>query len=113
MEADPRVGRSRLRFATKLIAMVVAGFILSPIPASAVPQWVEDLCWYHANRVLPALDQRDRQAYIANCFADYTAGSPPPPRSSRNTNRFRLLIGWLVYVTRAAPAACAPLGGTV
>ena len=74
----------------KLIAvkMVVAGLTLSPIPASAVPQWVEDLCWYHANRVLPALDYRERQAYIANCKANYTAGSPPPPRGSKNTNRF-------------------------
>ena len=72
----------------KLIAvkMVVVGLILSTTPASAAPQWVEDLCWYHANRVLPALDQRDRQAYIANCIANRTAGSPPPPRSSKNTN---------------------------
>ena len=73
----------------KLIAMVVAGFILSAPPASAAaPQWVDDLCWYHANRVLPALDYRERQAYIANCKADYLAGSPPPPRSSKNTKRF-------------------------
>ena len=41
--------------------MVVAGLILSATPAFAAPQWVEDLCWYHANRVLPALDQRERK----------------------------------------------------
>ena len=80
----------------KLIAakIVVAGFIigptlLSPTPASAVPQWVEDLCYYHAVRVRPALTAREREAYMANCFADYTAGSPPPPRSNKNTNRNR------------------------
>jgi hypothetical protein len=75
----------------KLIAvkMALAGFMLSATPAFAVPQWVEDLCWYHAVRVLPVLTAREREAYIANCFADYTAGSPPPPRSSKNTNRNR------------------------
>jgi len=71
------------------IKIFVASIVFTATPAFAVPQWVDSLCWYHANRVLPALDQRDRQAYIANCFADYTAGSPPPPRSSKNTNRFR------------------------
>ena len=42
----------------KLIAVkiVVGSLLFTPTPASAVPQWVEDLCWYHANRVLPALD---------------------------------------------------------
>ena len=74
----------------KLIpVMLVAGLIVSAIPAFAAPQWVEDRCWYHANRVLPALDFREREAYIANCIADYKAGSPPPPRSSKNTNRDR------------------------
>ena len=73
-----------------LVAMfVVSGIIFSASPALAAPQWVEDLCWYHANRVLPALDQREREAYIANCIADWIAGSPPPPRGSKNTNRFR------------------------
>ena len=73
-----------------LVAMfVVSGIIFSATPALAAPQWVEDLCWYHANRVLPALDQREREAYIANCIADWIAGSPPPPRGSKNTNRFR------------------------
>jgi hypothetical protein len=31
-------------------------------PASAAPQWVEDSCWSHANRVLPALTAREREA---------------------------------------------------
>ena len=62
------------------VTIVVAGVIVSATPASAAPQWVEDACWYHANRVLPALTAREREAYIANCIADYTAGSPPAPR---------------------------------
>jgi hypothetical protein len=74
----------------KLIPVIlVAGLIAGAVPAFAAPQWVEDLCWYHANRVLPALSAREREAYIANCIADYTAGSPPPPRGSKNTNRNR------------------------
>jgi hypothetical protein len=43
-----------------LLVMIVAGFILRATPAFAAPQWVQDLCWYHANRVLPALDQREK-----------------------------------------------------
>ena len=72
-----------------VIAMIVAGLLLSTTPASAAPQWVEDRCWYHANRVLPALTAREREAYIANCIADWTAGSPPPPRSYKGTDRNR------------------------
>lgn len=75
----------------KLIpVMLVAGLMVSAIPAFAAPQWVEDLCWYHANRVLPALHARgEKEAYIANCRADWTAGTPPPPRGSKNTDRNR------------------------
>lgn len=74
----------------KLIPVIlVAGLLPSASPALAAPQWVEDLCWYHANRVLPALSAREREAYVANCLADYTAGSPPPPRGSKNTDRNR------------------------
>jgi hypothetical protein len=50
-------------------------FIATPVVAA--PQWVEDACWRQANRVLPRLDAREREAYIANCIADWTAGSPP------------------------------------
>lgn len=74
----------------KLIPVIlVAGLLPSASPAFAAPQWVEDLCWYHANRVLPALSAREGEGYIANCLADYTAGSPPPPRGSKNTDRNR------------------------
>jgi hypothetical protein len=47
-------------------------------PAIAAPQWVETACWRAANRVLPALSAREREAYVANCIADWTAGTPPP-----------------------------------
>lgn len=72
-----------------LLKLFVASILLTSTPASAAPQWVESLCLYHANRVLPALDVREREAYVANCIADWTAGSPPPPRGSKNTDRNR------------------------
>ena len=73
----------------KDVAMAFAGLVLSATPAFAAPQWVEDRCWYHANRVLPALTEREKEAYIANCIADWTAGTPPPPRGRENTDRNR------------------------
>jgi len=58
-------------------------------PAFAAPQWVEDACWKASNRVLPRLDAREREAYIANCIADWTAGTPPPSgQRSYNRNRY-------------------------
>ncbi|MGD9501984.1 MAG: hypothetical protein AB7V40_05790 [Methyloceanibacter sp.] len=72
-----------------ILVTLVLVLAFGAVPASAAPRWVEDLCWYHANRVLPALSAREREAYVANCLADYTAGSPPPPKGSKNTNRDR------------------------
>jgi hypothetical protein len=46
-------------------------------PVFAAPQWVEDACWRNANQVRPALNAREREAFIANCIADWTAGYPP------------------------------------
>ena len=40
--------------------------------AAALPQAVHDACWRQAQRVLPALTAREREAYIANCLADAT-----------------------------------------
>jgi hypothetical protein len=58
-------------------------------PAIAAPQWVETACWKASNRVLPALRAREKEAYIANCIADWTAGTPPPQgRRSYNRNRY-------------------------
>ena len=72
-----------------LLKLFVASIVCTSTPAVAAPQEVESLCWYHANRGLPALDARERQAYVVNCIANWTAGTPPPPRGSKNTNRNR------------------------
>ena len=69
----------------KSVKMFVAGIMSTATPVFAAPQWVEDACV----RVRPALDAREREAYVANCIADYTAGSPPPPRSYKGTDRNR------------------------
>ena len=67
----------------------LAGIVFTATPAFAVPQWVEDDCWHAAVRVRPTLDPKEREAWVTNCIADYTAGSPPPPRHSKNTDRNR------------------------
>jgi hypothetical protein len=72
----------------KFLLIALAGVALAD-SAWAAPQWVEDRCWYHANRVRPALNAREREAYIANCIADWTAGTPPPPRGAGSTDRNR------------------------
>ena len=64
----------KLRYAT----IAIAGFVLSQTPAFAAPQWVEDACWRYAQRVTPYLGAREREAYVTNCIADWTAGTPPP-----------------------------------
>ena len=92
----------------KLIPVIlVAGLIVSATPAFAAPQWVEDACWYHANRVLPALTAREREAYIANCIADWTAGTPPPHGAARVQPQ-QILIGWLMRVRRRMIKLPAP-----
>jgi hypothetical protein len=73
----------------KLKPVLAAGIVLAATPAFAAPQWVEDACWRAAVRVSPILSPREREAYIANCIADWTAGTPPPSRRSKNTNRDR------------------------
>ena len=74
----------------KLIPVILGvGLLVSATPTFAAPQWVEDACWQAANRVRPALPAREREAYIANCIADWTAGTPPPkPGASTNRNRY-------------------------
>ena len=71
------------------VKIIVAGIVFTTTPAFAVPQWVEDACWHYAVRIRPALDAREREGWIASCKADYTAGSLPPLRNSRDTNRNR------------------------
>jgi hypothetical protein len=75
----------KLRYTT----MAIAGFVLSATTAFAAPQRVEDACWRYANRVTPYLTQREKEAYITNCIADWTAGTPPPQgRRSYDRNRY-------------------------
>jgi hypothetical protein len=59
-----------------------AALIIPKTPALAAPRWVEDNCRYQADRALPA-NAREREAYIANCIADWTAGSEPPQTTDR------------------------------
>jgi hypothetical protein len=70
--------------------LVIAIALLAYVsPALAAPQWVEDACWAAAIRVRPVLRFDDVEAYVANCIADCTAGTPPPGgRKSYNRNRY-------------------------
>jgi hypothetical protein len=72
----------------KPVTIFLAGVVLAASPAFAAPQWVEDACWRAANRVLPRLSAREKEAYITNCIADWTAGTPPPTGSNTNRNRY-------------------------
>jgi hypothetical protein len=73
----------------KLNPLFAAAIVLTATPAFAAPQWVETACWRAANRVSPILSAREREAYVANCIADWTAGTPPPQgRKSYNRNRY-------------------------
>jgi hypothetical protein len=58
----------KLRYAT----LAIAGFVLSPTPALAAPQSVEDACWRYAQRVTPYLTECEKEAYITNSIADWT-----------------------------------------
>jgi hypothetical protein len=72
-----------------MIAVIAPLTLATPMsPAFAAPQWVEDACWRYANRVRPALNAREREAQIANCIADWTAGTPPP-QGRKNYDRDR------------------------
>jgi hypothetical protein len=72
----------------KAIPVICLALIFAT-PAVAAPQWVETACWRYANRILPAPTGREREAYFANCIADWTAGTPPPQgRNSYSRNRY-------------------------
>jgi hypothetical protein len=74
---------------TLILAAISAGVVLTAMPALAAPQWVETACRRAAVRVLPALRAREVEAYIANCIADWTAGTPPPQgRKNYDRNRY-------------------------
>jgi hypothetical protein len=72
-----------------IFSVIFAGAVLAAMPAFAAPQWVEDACRRAAVRVLPALSAREVEAHIANCIADWTAGTPPPQgRKNYERNRY-------------------------
>jgi hypothetical protein len=71
-----------------ILSTIFACAALTAMPAFAAPQWVEDACRRAAVRVLPALSAREVEAYIANCIADWTAGTPPP-QGKKNYDRNR------------------------
>ena len=67
-----------------LIAMVVAGVILSVTPALAAPPEIEDFCFAQIEKgvapLLGSAGRSEREAFMANCIADFT----PPPPTKRN-----------------------------
>ena len=68
--------------------IVVAGLIVSATPTLAAPPEVERQCFLAAERVTPILTQPEKEQYIANCIANWTAGTPPPPRDNTDRNRY-------------------------
>ena len=72
----------------KLLPIICLALVFAT-PAFAAPQWVEDACWRYAQRVTPYLTEREKEAYVTNCIADWTAGTPPPQgRRSYYRNRY-------------------------
>ena len=72
-----------------ILAALFTGAVLTAMPAFAAPSWVNDACWRAAQRVTPRLTEPEKEAYIANCIADWTAGTPPPQgRRSYYRNRY-------------------------
>jgi hypothetical protein len=71
------------------VMLLIAGIVFTANAAFAAPQWVYDRCWAAAVRVRPVLRFDEVEAYVANCIADWTAGTPPPEgRESYNRNRY-------------------------
>jgi hypothetical protein len=68
--------------------ILIAGLVLSAASAFAAPPEVERQCILAAERVTPILTQPEKEQYIANCIADWTAGSPPPPRGNTDRNGY-------------------------
>ena len=51
--------------------------VLTPPAVAGVSQAARTACERAAERVLPALRADEKEAWIANCLADASAGSPP------------------------------------
>jgi hypothetical protein len=71
----------------KMKPLFAVAIVLTATPAFAAPQWVETACWRAAQRVTPILTEPEKEQYVANCIADWTAGTPPP-RSGTDRNRY-------------------------
>ena len=71
-----------------ILSTIFAGVVFTTLTAFAAPQWIETACRRAAVRVLPSLTAREVEAYIANCIADWTAGTPPP-QGQKNYDRNR------------------------
>jgi hypothetical protein len=72
----------------KLLLIGLAWMLLVNVSsASAAPRWVYDACWRAAQRVTPILTEPEKEQYVANCLADWTAGTPPP-RGNTDRNRY-------------------------
>lgn len=62
----------------KSVMLSVACMLLATPAFSGVTQAQRDACERAANHVSPPfMDAREKEAWIANCLADATAGSPP------------------------------------
>jgi hypothetical protein len=72
-----------------ILSVIAAGAVVATTPAFAAPQWVQDACWRAAQRVTPRLTEPEKEQYIANCLADWSAGTPPPKgKKSYKRNRY-------------------------
>jgi hypothetical protein len=65
-------------------SLLAAAIVFTATPTFAAPPEVERACFLASERVSPILTQPEKEQYIANCIADWTAGSPPPRSTDRN-----------------------------
>ena len=59
------------------VASLALAVLMTPVLARGVSQAQRDACDRAAQYVRPALSAREKEAWIANCLADATVGSPP------------------------------------
>jgi len=64
------------------VASLALAMLMTPVLARGVTQAQRDACDRAARHVRPALGAREKEAWITNCLADATVGSPP--KKSRN-----------------------------
>jgi hypothetical protein len=64
------------------VASLALAVLMTPVLARGVTQAQRDACDRAAQYVRPALNWREKEAWIAGCLADATVGSPP--KKSRN-----------------------------